>query len=156
MTKSTTNPIVRPITYALIILTCLLSGCSTEDDLNEIFIGNTFHITNLTYNSTTISKDLTELYESGNEAYYIVFNNQTFQGTLRKGTHIEGTWHADGKNNRFSMKFGSSTSLPVRSDIQDKIYDILLNAQSYSGDSNVLKIYKDSSSFITLSSRKLN
>ena len=133
----------------------LMCGCSESDDLNEIFVGNTFHITGLTYNRQSVSKDVKEFYESGDEAYYITFNTNTFQGSLKKGTHIEGTWSADGKNHRLTLHFGTNTSLPVRSDIQDKAYQVLSRATSYSGDSQVLRIEQDKDSYITMTTKKL-
>ena len=144
---------VLKITLLLALIT--MCGCSQEDDINEIFVGNTFHITGLTYNRQTVSKDVTEFYEAAGDAYYIVFNTNTFQGTLKKGTHIEGTWAADGKNKKLRMTMGTATSLPVTSSIQEKVMQVLTHATAYSGDSQVLRIEMDPDSYITMTTRKL-
>lgn len=143
------------IAYILVLLIITFSGCSEEDDLNEIFVGNTFHITGLTFNRQTVSKDVKEFYEAGNEAYYITFSTNTFQGVLKKGSHIEGTWNADNKSHKLTLRFGNNTSLPIYSEIQEKTYTILTHATVYSGDSQVLRIEQDKDSYITMTTKKL-
>lgn len=134
----------------VILLNILIAGCNEEDDIDEIFCNGTFKITGVTSNGVKIVKDISELYEQDG-TYLITFNRQTFQGTLLSGTHIEGTWQADGKDGSFSMKFGSNTDVESSSSsLQQKIYQILINASHYSGDTNVLRLHDNKDSYIEL------
>ncbi len=140
-------------TYILLaIISCLLlASCENDDDVTEIFVGNRFKITGITYNGTKVIKDVDQFYESDN-IYYITFNAITFQGVLQAGTSIEGSWKADGNGRSFNMIFNSSSNLTGANTMCDMVYNVLKNATSYSGDKNVIKIIKDNNSYIELSS----
>lgn len=146
---------IRKFLYIIFtILPCLLFWhCENSDDLSEIFLNKRFKITNVVYNKTPIA-NINELYK--NDSYYIIFNSNTFQGTLMSGVHIEGTWNADGKNNSIQMRLSNNLNILQNNDIQEKVLDIIKNANHYSGDCNVLKIKKDNDSYIQMSSMTLN
>ena len=131
----------------------LLVACSREEDVNEIFSGNRFKITGLTYNGQKTVKDVKEFYEV-NDTYWIAFTQMTVTGVLGPGMNVEGTWKADGSNRQLSFNLTSPKNAEGASDICSKVFSILKNATSYSGDKNVLKIKRDDYTFIELSSQQ--
>ena len=140
----------RVLNITLIIFTCLLFWqCNDSDDITDIFVNRRFKITNVVYNNTPIN-DITELYID--DSYYIIFNQRTFQGALMSGNNIEGTWDADGSKQSFHMNFGNNTNISKTSDTQEKILNILKNADRYEGDCNVIKIKKGNDAYIQMSS----
>lgn len=130
----------------------LLTACSKEDDVTEIFSGNRFKITGLTYNGQKTVKDVKEFYEV-DDTYWIAFTQLAFTGMLQSGIKIEGSWKADGSSRELSLNITSPKNADGTSDICSKVFNILKNATSYSGDKNVLRIKKDNSSYIELSSQ---
>ena len=138
----------------MLLMTCLLLlACSTDDDIEEIFIGNRFKITGLTYNGQKTVKDVKEFYEV-NDTYWIAFSQSAITGVLQPGMTIEGTWHANGKNRELTIDLISPKNANGASDICSKVFSIIKNATSYSGDKNVLRIKRNGDSFIELSSEK--
>lgn len=138
----------------MILMTCLLLlACSTDDDIEEIFIGNRFKITGLTYNGQKTVKDVKEFYEA-NDTYWIAFSQSAITGVLQPGMTIEGTWNANGKNRELTIDLISPKNANGASDICSKVFSIIKNATSYSGDKNVLRIKRNGDSFIELSSEK--
>ena len=138
----------------MLLITCLLLlACSTDDDIEEIFIGNRFKITGLTYNGQKTVKDVKEFYEV-NDTYWIAFSQSTITGVLQPWMMIEGTWNANGKNRELTIDLISPKNANGASDICSKVFSIIKNATSYSGDKNVLRIKRNGDSFIELSSEK--
>jgi hypothetical protein len=138
----------------MLLMTCLLLlACSTDDDIEEIFIGNRFKITGLTYNGQKTVKDVKEFYEV-NDTYWIAFSQSAITGVLQPGMTIEGTWNANGKNRELTIDLISPKNANGASDICSKVFSIIKNATSYSGDKNVLRIKRNGDSFIELSSEK--
>jgi hypothetical protein len=135
----------------ILSLCLLLAACSTEDDVNEIFCGKRFKITGLTYNGQKIVKDVKEFY-AVDGTYWISFSQMSVTGMLQSGMSVEGTWSADGGNRQLTIHLTSPRNADGASDICNKVFNILKNATSYSGDSNVLRIKRDNSSYIELSS----
>ena len=143
--------IIVTLLHCTIVAIPLLVACSTDDDINEIFIGNRFKITGLTYNGQKTVKDVKEFYEV-DDTYWIAFSQSTVTGVLQSGMKIEGTWNADGSSRELSINLTSPKNADGSSDICSKVFSILKNATSYSGDKNVLRIKRDNSSYIELSS----
>ena len=138
----------------MLLMTCLLLlACSTDDDIEEIFIGYRFKITGLTYNGQKTVKDVKEFYEV-NDTYWIAFSQSAITGVLQPGMTIEGTWNANGKNRELTIDLISPKNANGASDICSKVFSIIKNATSYSGDKNVLRIKRNGDSFIELSSEK--
>lgn len=138
----------------MLLMTCLLLlACSTDDDIEEIFIGNRFKITGLTYNGQKTVKDVKEFYEA-NDTYWIAFSQSAITGVLQPGMTIEGTWNANGKNRELTIDLISPKNANGASDICSKVFSIIKNATSYSGDKNVLRIKRNGDSFIELSLEK--
>ena len=98
-------------------------------------------------------KDVKEFYEV-NGTYWIAFSQSTITGVLQPGMTIEGTWNANGKNRELTIDLISPKNANGASDICSKVFSIIKNATSYSGDKNVLRIKRNGDSFIELSSEK--
>ena len=138
--------------FGWILLLCIFSAsCEKEDDVTEIFNENRFKITGITYNGKKVIKDVKEFYEIDN-TYWITFTHTTFTGVLQSGMNINGMWKADGKSRKLWMDIKQQSRPENTSVLCDKVYEIIKGATKYSGDKNVLKIQKDSSSYIELSS----
>ena len=135
----------------ILTLCLLLTACSKEDDISEIFEGNRFKITGLTYNGQKVVKEVKEFY-AGDNVYWISFSQLAFSGVLEAGVQIEGSWSANGKNRELTMRVSSPKNVDNTSDLCGKVYNIIKNATEYSGDKNVLKIKKDNNTFIELNS----
>lgn len=144
---------MRQATYIIttLLISILAFSCDKEDDIAEIFDGQRFKITGLTYNGIKSVKEVKEFYESDN-IYWITFSSQTFHGTLQAGTDIEGAWTAEGKSRQMSMSFSNSTSTDGMSELCRLVYITLRGATSYSGDRNVIRIYKDNNTYVDMSS----
>lgn len=136
----------------ILTLCLLLSACNKEDDISEIFEGNRFKITGLTYNGQKVVKDVKEFY-AGDNVYWISFSQLAFTGVLEAGVPIEGSWSADGKSRELTMRVTSPQNVDNVSDLCGKVFNIIKNATEYSGDKNVLQIKKDNRSYIELSSQ---
>ncbi len=139
------------ILVATLLSLAALSSCEEEDDLAEIFNGNSFKITGITYNGKKVVSGVTELYAAPG-TYWITFNMQTFQGMLNATSPIEGTYSADGKTHAFTTSLTAGSSPKEASELCREIFTIIRDAQAYKGDHNILRIIKDRDTYIELSS----
>lgn len=136
----------------LLLLLTVAAACNTSDDVTEIFNGHRFKITGITYNGIKTSKEAEELY-TDNGTYYITFTSQTIQGMLADGIPVDGTWKAEGKGRKMVISLRRPQSADGMSEVCRLIYLTLKDATSYGGDRNVLRIYRDSNTYIDLSSK---
>lgn len=137
----------------LLAMLPVLGGCNDEDDVEAIFIGKVWKMSRLVRDGSSRQFDL-ELTTAEREA---VQQESTFtieltsQGTgdsqisgslTAKGilSTSEGTWSADGKNNRFGVSI-SRTDRAESSALGKKFLDGLRKADRYSGDVNTLNLY---------------
>lgn len=136
----------------LLLLLTVAAACNTSDDVTEIFNGHRFKITGITYNGIKTTKEAEELY-TDNGTYYITFTSQAIQGMLADGTPVDGTWKAEGKGRKMVISLRRPQSADGMSEVCRLIYLTLKDATSYGGDRNVLRIYRDSNTYIDLSSK---
>ena len=136
----------------LLLLLTVAAACNTSDDVTEIFNGHRFKITGITYNGIKTTKEAEELY-TDNGTYYITFTSQTIQGMLADGIPVDGTWKAEGKGRKMVINLSRPKSADGMSEVCRLIYLTLKDATSYGGDRNVLRIYRDSNTYIDLSSK---
>ena len=142
---------IRPQLLLLCLALSLLIACDSEDDVNAIFVGRTWHITSVTVDGETLNgDDIKELY-TYSSSYYITFAGSTFTGALVAGSSIAGRWTADGSNHTFSLSFTTANQVNA-STVSAYVYDILRNASAYAGDQNTLRIKQDNANYILLSS----
>ena len=136
----------------LLLLLTVAAACNTSDDVTEIFNGHRFKITGITYNGIKTTKEAEELY-TDNGTYYITFTSQAIQGMLADGIPVDGTWKAEGKGRKMVISLRRPQSADSMSEVCRLIYLTLKDATSYGGDRNVLRIYRDSNTYIDLSSK---
>ena len=144
--------IIVTLLHCTIVGIPLLAACSTDDDIDEIFIGNRFKITGLTYNGQKTVKDVKEFYDG--DSYWIAFSRTTVTGMLQQG-RMAGCQRMISVSRELSFDLTSPRNAEGTSDICSKVFSVLKNASSYSGDKNVLIIKRDNSSFIELRSENL-
>lgn len=138
----------------LLMLMPLFLSCDKEDDIDDIFIGKTWYVTGATINGTSITgDDIKSLYVSPS-SYMIYFSSDnTFNGILAAGSHISGSWNADGKKQKMSMSFAKSENVNVTT-LSSNIYNVLKDATSYSGDVNNIQIKEDHKNFVRFTSNR--
>lgn len=138
------------ITAFAVILT---AGCSKEDDIDEIFIGNTWYVRSAMLNGTSLSqKEMNSLYDS-DDSYWIYFDQTTFSGKMDAPSSYSGTWSVDAKNGDISFHITSEVNMNANTTSRT-IYTIIKNASYYKGDSNVLRIYMDKDSYVSFARSK--
>ncbi|MBR2191725.1 MAG: DUF4847 family protein [Bacteroidaceae bacterium] len=136
-----------------LIPSLLATSCQNEDDIDAIFNGKTWFITGGCINGTNITgEELKSIYANSN-SFFLTFSASTFGGVLVAGSNVSGTWKADGKDQSIYLNFQSESNVNL-SPLSSNIYNVLKNAQHYSGDVNVLKIMQDNYNFIRLSSQR--
>ena len=128
-----------------ILLTALLTAtaCDTDDDINAIFRGETWH---LTYIKDGDTQRIPE-----KKIYSIDFKNDNFTETMPNGATINGKWNAKGNKSHSFTSSDIKTSGTINGDvIAEKMLYILSNARSYSGDTNWLQIIQDKNNYMQL------
>lgn len=145
-----------------VLLLPLLSGCNDTDDVQKIFTGKTWKLNYIT------TKDEHKMYDfwGNNEAgrkesmkslakegtYRIKFEGATKDDVISgniSGTVVvsalNGTWRANAQNQDFraNAKVGKETDILAK-----KFYEILNQANSYSGDENNLYLHFENLSMV--------
>lgn len=136
---------------AAVLAAVLFSSCSEDgDDLNELFADKKFKITGCVYNGVNINgMEVKEFYSN---PYYLELNaGGSFKCELVSGSLVTGTWRADGENRLMVLNVMNSDGTD-KSVLSRQVFEVLRNVGSYSGDSNVMKLYKDKNNFLTLNS----
>ena len=123
----------------------LTAGCSKEDDIDEIFIGNTWYV-------RLSQKEMNSLYDS-DDSYWIYFDQTTFSGKMDAPSSYSGTWSVDAKTGDISFHITSEVNMNANTTSR-KIYTIIKNDSYYKGDSNVLRIYMDKDSYVSFARSK--
>ena len=135
------------IIISLLITFVVLTACSKEDDLDEIFTGKTWYMNGATINGMKLNSDIKNFYtDAGARAYYITFSSSTFQGMLSEGTAISGTWTADAHRQTITLTFSQKPSISVIFDKQ--IYNILAATTAYRSGKDFLQLKQDDDNII--------
>lgn len=136
--------------FAIIFMVAFSVSCDTEDDINSIFVGNTWYVNGFTINGKSAGGDeIKTLYADAN-AFSIYFSSSnSFNGMLSTGCTISGNWVANGKNQTIAFSF-KNPSCPDSSPIGKTVFNILKNAGKYSGDINIIEIKIDNKNLIRL------
>ena len=132
-----------------IMLALALTWCSCEDegdDVSEIFVDKKFKITGCVYNGVNVNGEETKKFYSN--PYYIDFKSGAFVAELANGRKVSGGWTADGDSRE--MRFDIRQNEGEDDVLSRKVYDIMKNIRNYSGDANVIKLYKDGNNFLIL------
>lgn len=147
------------LSFCLVFLIPLLSGCNDTDDVQKIFTGKTWKMTNITrgkkdegkwYSFPGVTDKVYDSYNptTGTRAFRIVFNGSTsddvisgdFSNGPSSAISINGTWSANGRNNDFHANIEKSSS--SSGDTLGKyIIEAIKKATRYEGDERNLYLY---------------
>lgn len=134
----------------ILCLLCALPflwGC-TEDDIDEIFVSDTWYVVNYFTKADWNKRNGEPLYKQNNKddfeslkvisTFTLIFNeNGTFEGTMQNA-RFNGTWDADGKERTVHLSIQGNPNLSSRYNKQ--FIETLKEATYYQGDSNVLML----------------
>lgn len=164
---------IRPLILFLIMLP-FIASCNDEDDINAIFVGQTWYLGNfyttsnwkddnkskpVYYTNTDEGKDVLSLINNnGTGVFYIAFQEKTFTAK-GAGNTFSGTWLADGKKNTLVMNI-TSGSAPSGGDLSSRIsrdfYNSIKNTRFYLGNIYYLKFFpEDKKSYIQVSKNRI-
>ena len=139
---------IRQIVLSILVCS-VVAACSSDDDIDEIFIGKTWYMSGGKLNGVNFSQDdLSSLYVN-KDSYWIAFTNSTFNGRLSAGTSFSGTWTADGKHRTLKLNITSAENCDAIV-LDRNIFQILKNVNRYKGDANIIEIFSDDDSYINL------
>jgi len=139
-------------TILLFLLSAVtLVACSSDDDIDDIFIGKTWYMSGGKLNGTDFSKEQVSSLYIYKDSYWIVFSKDTFTGKLSTNTSFSGTWEADGKHRTLKLNVTSSVNCE-ESLLDANIFRVIKNVNRYSGDANILEIFSDDNSYINMGS----
>ncbi len=145
---------ISGLLYAIpVMLALVFQACSDDgDDVEMIFTGKdkSWYVTGLMYNGVGLNGE--EVKEFYSNPYYLKFDNNSVSGALATGSELVGYWSADGDSRRLTIKIQHYTAGKA-TPLSTKVFDIIKNATSYSGDSNVMKIKKDANNYIMLNAK---
>ena len=143
------------ISFLSLLSVFTLVACSTDDDINDIFIGKTWYMSGGKLNGTDFTKDQVSSLYVNKDSYWIIFSQGTFTGKLSTNTSFSGNWEADGGHRRLTMNVTSSVNCE-ESVLDANIFRVIKNVTRYSGDSNILEIFSDDNSYINMGSMRGN
>ena len=98
------------ISFLSLLSVFTLVACSTDDDINDIFIGKTWYMSGGKLNGTDFTKDQVSSLYVNKDSYWIIFSQGTFTGKLSTNTSFSGNWEADGGHRRLKMNVTSSVN----------------------------------------------
>lgn len=137
------------IFFSLLVLT----ACSNEDDIDEIFIGRTWYMNGATINGMKLNSDIKNFYtDAGESAYYISFSAGTFTGVLSEGVFFSGTWSADGKKQTILIDIKQKPNTQTIFDKQ--IFNIISSANSYNSGADFLHLKEDNQNLVLFGSSR--
>ncbi|MBO4664819.1 MAG: DUF4847 family protein [Bacteroidaceae bacterium] len=144
---------MKTILYILSLVMVVLTSCTREDDINEIFLSKCWYINGIRHDGKEAEKeDMQAIFQNGQDCYRIVFNDGTFIATLSPTKVVTGRWSADGKKQ--ALHFYNVDAPSNLSTLDNEFVEIIQKATSYEGDSNVLLIKKDRNNFIRMCEKR--
>ena len=126
----------------LLLLLPLFTGCNDSDDVAAIFTGKTWKLNYITVDG---GHDMFPFWENEAQKTKIYDElNKNIKGTVITTTgNFEGTWSANGKNNKFEATVEGNNGGDA---LAKNFLEGLNNATSYEGDENNLYLlYKPQS-----------
>lgn len=129
-TRHMIKGINKLIIFALLFFA--VTACSKEDDINEIFIDRSWTLSFIQEGADKFVP------EKGD--YIILFKNKTFTLTTPSSATINGNWQADGGSRSMRLSNIRTSGSLSEDNIGKKMFNMLQNTTSYSGDANWLQI----------------
>ena len=129
---------MKRITKTLLLaLTLALSftGCSNDDDLDEIFRNRNWNL--------TFVQNGTERVVPQENGYTLYFSETAFTFTTPAGATAEGNWYADGGSHTITFSDITASNAINDNPVAQAVITILQNAVMYSGDANWIQIIEE-------------
>ncbi len=128
-----------------LLLALAANSCKPEDDLEGIFVGKTWKMSNICTADDKPTLSTSEVNAiNASSGYTISFTETTFTATATN-RQIEGTWEANDKGNTFALTVTSSQGSETSS-LGNTFIDMLVSSRYYEGDYFSLKLYDDNKS----------
>lgn len=135
------------------LLACGLTACSSEDDLDEIFVGRTWYMNGAIINGKRLNDEIKHFYtDAGEGAYYLSFSSGTFQGVLTMGVAFSGTWSADGKAQSITLNVTNTST--VSSPFDKQILNILSATSFYRSGDAFMQLGEDDNNVVLFGSSR--
>lgn len=134
--------------FSLLLILFLWMGCSSEDDVEGIFVGKTWCVNYMFKadgKTAAFTDEEKEIIDGDRENYCIVFGQETFN--VKSGDFtFGGKWSVDGK--KHTISFGIDGNVTPPNSISKKITDVIKGAVKYEGDYEQLRIYTSANTSI--------
>ena len=130
---------IKRVIFAAILLAGVVS-CTSEDDIDEIFIEREWTLTSVNEPGRTFYTE--------NRLYSILFADGAFTATTPTGNTITGQWKANGDTRSFACMNVRTHGDISKDTIALKMRDILTGAKSYSGTTLWLRIERDKKTYM--------
>jgi hypothetical protein len=137
----------------LCLLCALCASCKKEDDIQALFEGKTWYITNGYIQGRQLAGDDIRSLCASPQAYQISFSTSSFVATLTDGNTFTGQWKADGKNQTFTLNIRQEPS-KFNTLLEENIYHTLKKTIRYEGDINIMKFHTNDGSYIGCGSKR--
>ena len=134
--------------FSLLLVLCLWTGCSSEDDVEGIFVGKTWCVNYMFKadgKTAAFTDEEKETIDSTRENYCIVFGQETFNAKSGDFT-FGGKWSVDGK--KHTIHFEIEGSIVPPDPISNKFVGVIKEATKYEGDYEQLRIYTSANTSI--------
>lgn len=129
--------------YIMICIAALCyHSCSPEDDINGIFVGKTWKLSNICNDKDApmLSQDDVDQVNVGGR-FVITFSESTF--TARATTmEVEGTWQAVNDGNAFAVTI-TKTDGTESTALGNRFIEMLRGSSYYQADYNTLQLYNE-------------
>ena len=140
----------KNILFALLCMLPLLIGCSSSDDVSDIFVGKTWRFNYIAkggknttwYNFADVTQDNIQQYTNRTKTFTVSFSGLQ-SGDLISGTFsgsgslsAGGKWSANGHSGTFTTSEVWGDPNDTNDMVAQKIVYGLTNAKSYAGDTN--------------------
>ena len=124
----------------------LLAACNNSDDVGEIFVGHDWKL-------TFVEQGGTKRWSSRENAYGIMFAENSFNATTPGGGKISGRWSADGNTREFRCTNIRTEGIGANDTIARQMIQLFNEATTYDGDTHYLQIIKDKSHYMQFYNR---
>lgn len=133
------------VTILTLIMAIVMSSCEPQDDIEGIFVGKTWKLSNICNDKDAPTLDNSQVNTiNSSSGFTITFSQNTFTATA-SSQRLEGTWSADNKGNSFTINI-TRTEGNESSALGNKFIQMLRNCRYYEGDYYSLKLYDENKS----------
>ncbi len=141
---------IRIIRLLLLPLMLLATACNDGDDLDAIFIGQTWKLSCVrvsTSQNALSEENQRKINESANDCFILTFEENQFSGRTASKA-FSGTWTVDGDSRSIAFNIQNAASLTATDEVSRQMINILKNATYYEGDTHQLSIHQASGPYL--------